>query len=302
MTEIRIPVSITYEVSGVTPVSKVIDGLRASEAAIKEAAGLLPSFLPDVAIQSISVGVQRISQQSPLREVLIAAIVLAQQEHMGEFIAPYAERIYGQAVTEPTSEMLGLLVSLVIVYGASAARDIVVGSVGGKVREQLKTLIKYTAQETGKSEKEITDILEARYSDVSLFKRLVRKSRDFFAPAHAERTSPVVIGNVSIPSDVVAEIPPSSPIKDKDMARYIPKDDVEIKLHAMDKDKQNTGWAAVIPSLSDRRIKLRIGKEVDKSDIWGKDTIRGDIVVVEKLTSYGFFPQEYQLTRVLGRD
>ena len=66
MAEIRIPISITYETIGITPVQKVIEGLQASEAVAGEAIELLPSFVPGLTVEASVIGVSRISQESPL--------------------------------------------------------------------------------------------------------------------------------------------------------------------------------------------------------------------------------------------
>lgn len=299
MAEVLVPISITYDVSGITPVGKVIDSLRASEAAINEAIDLLPSFVPTLVVLSRSVGVERISQQSPLRELLVVAIALAQQETIGEFVTPYAEAMLGRDISKGTGEMLGLLVSIVIIYGASAARDIIVKKFeDNRLKEQLNTLVGIAAKETGRTERDIRAILDTRYSEPGLFKKVTSRAREFFAPSHHEGTASVQIGDHIIPSEVVSEIPMTGAVRDKDLARYQPVEDVEVSIHAMDRDKSNTGWAAVIPCISDRRLKLRIAKELDQSSLWGRDRLKGDVVVVEKLTASGFQAQEYQLIRV----
>lgn len=299
MAEIRIPISITYETVGITPVQKVIEGLQASEAVAGEALALLPSFIPGISIEASVIGVSRISQESPLREVLIAALVLAHQKEIGAFVSPLASQLVGPEVAADYREVFGLLFSVVAIYGASAARDILVKKFENhKPRQMLEALISEVAVSTGKTEKEVRDILEARYSKPSLFKRVVAKARAFFAPSHHDGNAAVQISELTIPQEVVREIPQSGMIQSKDMTRYEPKYDIPINLHAMDRDKANTGWAAVIPSISDRRVKVRLTKEVDPKSLWGKDQITGDIVIVEKLTAHGFMPQEYQLTRV----
>lgn len=299
MAEIRIPISITYETVGITPVQKVIEGLQASETFAREAIELLPSFMPGVSIESSVIGVARISQESPLREVLIAALVLAHQEEIGAFVSPLVSRLAGPDMAADHSKVFGLLFSLAAIYGASAARDILVKRFENhKPRQMLDAIISDVAATTGKTEKEVRDILETRYSTPNLFKRVVAKAKAFFAPSHHDGYAPVQISGMTIPQEVIREIPQSGMIQDKNMTRYEPKYDVTISLHAMDRDKANTGWAAVIPSISDKRVKVRLGKEVDPKSLWGKDQITGDIVVVEKLTAHGFAPQEYQLTRV----
>lgn len=299
MAKIRIPISITYETIGITPVQKVIEGLQASEAVAGEAIELLPSFVPGLTVEASVIGVSHISQESPLKEVLVAALVLAHQKEIGDFVEPLVGNIVGPTVAADHSEVFGLLFSIVAIYGASAAKDILVKRFENhKPRQMLNALIADVAAATGKSLKEVRDILEAKYSTPNAFKKVVTKAKGFFAPSHCGGNAAVQIGSTIIPQDVVREIPQSGMAQGKEMARYEPKYDVTINLHAMDRDKANTGWAAVVPEISDRRLKLRLSKEVDPTRLWRKDVVSGDIVVVEKLTAHGFLPQEYQLIRV----
>ena len=299
MAEIRIPISITYETAGITPVQKVIEGLQASEAVASEVVELLPSFVKGLTVEASVIGVAKISQESPLRELLVVALVIAHQREVGDFVEPIASKLVGPDMAADHSVVFGLLFSLIAIYGASAARDILMKRFEDhRPRKLLDALVAQVASETGKTEKEVRDILEARFSTPSAFRKIVSKAKAFFAPSHHDGNAPVQIGQTEISQDVVREIPQSGVNQERDMARYEPKANVTINLHAMDRDKANTGWAAVIPEVSEKRLKLRLTREVDTSKLWARDTVTGDVVVVEKLTANGFSPHEYQLTRV----
>ena len=52
---------------------------------------------------------------------------------------------------------------------------------------------------------------------------------------------------------------------------------VELELHAQDKDREASGWAAVPKGISDKRLKMRLVDGVSPNELWGRDQIYGDV-------------------------
>ena len=61
MSEIRLPLSITYETEGVTPVADVIAALQATDALVKDAASLLPSLIDGLQVEKCSLNVRSLT-------------------------------------------------------------------------------------------------------------------------------------------------------------------------------------------------------------------------------------------------
>ena len=78
MTEIRLPISITYETEIPTPVADVIVALQAAEAISKDAVALLPSLIDGLQIEECSLNVHSLTEGS-LREALFLAILFTYQ-------------------------------------------------------------------------------------------------------------------------------------------------------------------------------------------------------------------------------
>jgi hypothetical protein len=106
-----------------------------------------------------------------------------------------------------------------------------------------------------------------------------------------------------ISSDTVRDIPYAGDSHQKqDFDKYDPHHAVELEMHAQDKDKDKdkaaTGWAAVATGISPARLKVRVVEPVQPSDLWGKDFVTADIVLVSKLTANGYQPFEIQISEV----
>lgn len=106
-----------------------------------------------------------------------------------------------------------------------------------------------------------------------------------------------MIDRKSIDQETVREVPyTSANDKPSDFDRYKPMDNVELKIHATDWDKSATGWAVIVPAIGERRLKMKLIDPVSPNQIWGRDHVTADIVLVSKLTSDGYQPFEIHLT------
>lgn len=125
------------------------------------------------------------------------------------------------------------------------------------------------------------------------------QAKRVFLPSQRDKNAPMVVDRARVPSELVREVPYSQPTEKKaDFDRYTPYNGLALEIHAMDRDKSSTGWAAVAPSIGGKRLKARVMDPVTPSDLWGKDHITADVVVVSKLTSDGYTPSEIQITAI----
>ena len=75
--------------------------------------------------------------------------------------------------------------------------------------------------------------------------------------------------------------------------------DVEIVLHATDRDRFRQGWAGHIPGVIDIRVPMRIDKTIPPESPFGRQVVRGDVLVVSDVTEEGDLkPREFVLLRL----
>lgn len=74
MAEIRLPLSITYQTEGRTPVGDVIIALQAADWIANDAVSLLPSLINGLKIEQSSLNVLSLTQESPLREYFFVGL------------------------------------------------------------------------------------------------------------------------------------------------------------------------------------------------------------------------------------
>lgn len=300
MSEIIVPFSISYQTDGTTPVADIIAALHSTDHVMREAVSLLPSLIDGLSVSGCSLNVRIISQESPLKELFGIALIVAFQDELKTEIPPMLESLLGITIDDKYDSVVTVTFMTVLFYGVSFAKDAILKKVENhRPRQMLDDLVATVARQLGKSEKEVMQVLEAKFSKPNVVKRLVKETVQFFLPSQKALNAPILIDRAIIDTPTVREVPytPSDEAV-TDYDRYTPMNGVDVEVHAMDKDKNATGWAAVVPSVSEKRLKMRLMDPLSSGDVFGIEKLIGDIVVVSKLTSEGFVPAEFQLIAI----
>lgn len=294
------PLSITYETKGTTPLPVVIIALQATDALSRDAVSLLPSLIPGLEIQASSANVRVLTQESPLREYFLLTLIIAFQDDLRTEVPPVLEELFNVSINDDYDSLVTVAFMVVLFYGVNFAKDAALRIVSdGKTRLIYRQLLREVSQQTNRSEEEIEKILESRFAKPTAIRKLVAAASNFFLPSHRESSVPVVVDRHKIDSDAIREVP-FGDVSDKSESfeRFQPFKEVTLELHAKDKDKKNAGWAAVAQGVCDERVRLKIMDPVTVEQIWGKDVVVGDIVLVSKMTAQGFAPSEIHLLAI----
>lgn len=301
MAEIRLPLSITYETTGATPLSDIIASLQATDVLAREAIALVPQFIPGIVVEKCSLNVLHLSQESPLRELFMFSLIIAFQDSLEAEVPPMLEDLFKVEVSSDYDTLVTVIFMIVLFYGADYSIQAVKKIVSNqKLKKKYDEVLQDLSSATGQTKEEIEQILEKRFGKPALMKRLIENAQRFFLPSHREGGAPIQIDRSDIEEDAIREVPFLGSVDSPaDLSKYEPRQDVVLEIHAQDRDKGSTGWAAIAEEISDQRLRMKIMDPVKPEQLWGRDTIRGNIVIVSKLTAYGYRPTEIHLTEVL---
>ena len=229
------------------------------------------------------------------------ALVVAFQGDLQDEVPPLLEDIFKIGVSEKYDTLVTVVFMIVVFYGAGMAIDAVKKAFTESLpKSKLEELVNTLALETGRSAADIRNIVEARFAKPAAVRRLLKETKNLFLPSQKDKNAPITFDRDIVDSETIRQIPyPGDEDDLPDFNRYKPYSTVELELHAQDRDRSATGWAAVAPSVSGERLKVRVMEPVTPSDLWQKDRVIADIVVVEKLTANGYQPTEIQITSVI---
>lgn len=300
MAELNVPLTISYETEGLTPISDVIAALQGADAAIRDAVALLPSLIDGIEIQRSTVNIRSVTQESPLKELIVVGIIAVLQSELSHPVSSAIEEMFGIDIPDKYNSIVTIVTMVVLFYGAAFMKDAAVKAVeDGALRRKLNQLADDIASRTGKTRDEILKILDAKYGTPSASKRLIALVSNFFSPSKKPETAPVVFDGDRVDEDTIREIPFQAELDEpEDLERYRHFKGVDIEIHAQDRDKAKTGWACVPVGISGERIRMKIIEPLKSSDVWNRDKIVGDITVISKMTPDGYVPSEVHLTSI----
>lgn len=300
MAEIRLPFSIIYETEGTTPIADVVIALQATDALMRDAVSLLPSLVDGLVVDDYSLNVRSLTQESPLRELFLVSLIIAFQNDLQSEVPPVIEDILNIAVSDRYDTLITVAFMAIAFYGAGISIDAAKKTFADSLpRAKFEELVQVLASETGKPAGDIRSIVEAKFGKPAHAKRLAGYAKRLFWPSQKDQNAPVFFDRDRISTELIREIPfPTKADQKTNFNRYTPYSGVSLELHAQDRDRAATGWAAVARNVSDRRLIVRVMDPVLPSDLWGKDEVQADIVVVSKLTSNGYDPVEIQIVAV----
>lgn len=297
--ELALPHSVTYAVGDDVPVTLVARSLLASERLIHESFRLLEDLEPGLSVSRVAVAVREVSQHSPLRQLLVATLVVTFQEDLERTVPSLLEAITGRDIP-PNAEAL---VTILVVVIALSIIDRAIKAVWPdketkKLRRDLARQVERLAQLTGKEVQEIERVLEDRF-DVTPTRSLLDKARDFVLPAKA-RNGEILAGDTTIVSrEAIQEVPDDIDRAIAEAPVHYERARVAIEVHRADRDENKHGWRAIIPAISERKVRMELAPTIAPSELYGKTLIIGDVLVQEATDAIGAVePRTYHLLRV----
>lgn len=227
--------SIVYETEGVTPVSDIIAALQAANEVSKDVVSLLPSFFEGLKIEASSLNVRSLTQESPLREYFLLALIVAFQDGLKAEVPPMIEDLFNVRISEDYDTLVTVIFMIVVFYGASIAIDGVKKAFTKSLpKAKLEDLIHTLALETGRPAQDIRSIIEARFEKPAATTRLLAQVGQFFLPSQKAKNAPVRFDRDVIPTETIREIPYSGAGEEakQDFSRYRPHTGIDLDLHA----------------------------------------------------------------------
>jgi hypothetical protein len=299
--KIEVPFTVTYDSKRVVPLDDVIDSLVAIRAMLNEATDLLPDFDSSVSLDGFYVSVNSVTQHSPLREIFLVALFVAFQDDIESAVGEAYNAMSGQELAAHYETLLSLVAMIVIYYGVGLAKDVITRSVAdGPSKKALYALAQDVSEMTGKPADQILKNLQGRYEKEGRRSGLIKSVTKFFVPSKRDNNSPIKVGKRTIPTEILLEAPEAHLLENAMEERQSrDQNDVRLEIHAMDKDRSRSGWAATADGISSRRLPLKLFDGVEPSQIWGRDFLRANITTIYQWDGIDFQPREIHIRSVV---
>jgi hypothetical protein len=237
---------------------------------------------------------------SSLREVLFVALFATYQKDLEKEVPDVINKMFGMDVSQH-SAIASILFIVLLYYGAEFVRGLVNKAIGRSLlQDELNGIVAEVSKEFHIGEDRIKQVLADCYRTPSRIKLLGKAAIRVFAPSKRQNNAAIIVGDRRIEPRIVAEVPSDTRLLDADEPPATePLENVRIELHAQDLDRAKSGWAAVIPEISQTRLRMQIYPPIKTEDIYTKHDVLGDIILVSRRNEAGNMePYMFYLVRV----
>ncbi len=293
---------VEYEIEESPSVAEIIASLEANDALLRQAGLVLERCIPGLEIQQATVAIRRISQESPLSEYFAFALVMTFQEELKREVPRLLENIIGKTIPPEYDTLVTVLVMLIAIYGISAVfKKLFPGKEPKHLQEEYGRLINVAGNYVHLDPQNVDEAVRA-VVDGPHRRQAETASRRFFAPVRGRKNRGIRgPGNAQISEEAVAEVPADLPLPDEEESKTETAfhQDVKVVLHAADKDRGAYGWAGHIPGVVDNRVRMQIDKGIKPERLFGRRSIRGDVLVSYDVEPDGeLVPREFLLLAI----
>ena len=273
--EISVPMSLYFDRSSAPTLQEVIDSLQGFDAIAKRFPKIL-SELMDVPVSSVSVNVNKIEIGS-LYDDLIVNFGFGGQEQIDLFMKEMHEEFMNHEAVPYLIFFLLLIAGGVVLYKAVSPKEKPMDPI---INSHNTTIVNIIAADVGKDPEQVKEIIERAVPHSESIKLAKDSCKIFNAFGDSESMKFKNFEKYSMPKELVKSFPSDIAVDEiEDMKDF---DGVEVQIRAADMDSLKTGWAARIPAVYDKRLKVKVAGAVDASKINMGASVKADVTVVYK--------------------
>lgn len=268
-----------YSTQNPVSVKEIIKSLQGWDAIVKQSKDVLAN-LTDCEIEGVELQVELLRTGSLYEDVVIK-LLFGSQEKMDEFVAK-CHGLIGEGALRNT--LVFAVISGLVGYGLYVASAAMSPENAPHFEANNNVIINIGAGEANLSPDGLKSVIE---TSVTNKKALAEGALKVISPARDDEKANLTIGSgtaqVTIPQETIMKAPTS--VSFDPTTKAVDYKDVDIQIRALDLDNPAKGWAAVVPGIIDRRVKLVLDPALDPKELAGKMSFRGDITVTQTLSS-----------------
>lgn len=295
--ELEFAEEIYYSIGNNPSIKEIIDSLQGWEAIILQSRGVL-SKLTESKITHIDVRVSKLVVGS-LMEKIIVTLGFGSQEECDKFFKNAHTKYIGKG--KMRSAIVWTVLGGLLFTGMQA---LVSPKEAAKIEANNNIFINIGTGETNISPEQIKSVLN---SDLVDKKQLSRNTLKALSPSRNDPTSTIKVGNGKyeglVTSESINAVPKEMPVNQQ--FKTSDYNDVDLEIRRLDLDNMESGWAAVIPGLVDRRVTLTFAPDIDPHSISHKFVVRADVQIIYKLSNSkkpSYKPHEIYIKNIVTPD
>ncbi|SDY09621.1 hypothetical protein [Nitrosomonas sp. Nm33] len=285
--EITIHQQIYYSNKDLVPIREIAEGLLALEAVIKQSPKVLESLFPGTKIESVEVFINELKSDS-IWESFVIKFVFGSQDKFDQFVTNLREKVGMDNIMNNPNLFTSILITMLLIGGAyslgkSDSEDKVERI--PVIEANNNTIINIGAGMMEMDAKDFRTIIEGAIKDKN---QLARNTIDVIKPAKRDPDATITFDkndDLKITANTIKAMPKQH--KETEREELIEDfKSIFMEVRAIDLDSQKTGWAAIIPDLGTRRIRLQLDPTINLEEVFEKRRFNGNVTVVFRYDKY----------------
>lgn len=282
-----------YSTENPVSVKEIIKSLQGWEAIAKQSLDVFVN-LTECEIDGVELEVELLRSGS-LYEDLVIKLLFGSQEKLDKFVEK-CHAVIGEGAVRNT--LVFAVVSGMVGYGLYLASSAMSPDKVTHFEANNNTIINIGAGAANLTPEGLKSVIE---TSVRNPKSLAEGAVKVISPARSDENASLTIGDgqqtIVIPPETIRQAPTSVSIDPLTQVRDY--SDVDIQIRALDLDNPSKGWAAVVPGIIERRVKLVLDPNVSAESLSGRLSFRGDITVISTLKNNEYKPTEILLREII---
>lgn len=282
------------------PAEEIAEALYALTRVVERSPRVLKKLIPGVSKAEARVFVDKLVSGS-IREDIFITLIFNSKEEMEKTIRRVREKL-GIDLNTKSGVIRAIVIGLLLVGASAAAGYSVAQLLSSETPPQKATVevshntILSIGENSGLNGDQILKAIEMTVRNKN---QLASDAVKVIKPAKRDPKAEIRFDNreeLTIPQHFIAKVP--SEVTTPENEKSDTKEHVKILIRAADMDK-GTGWAAIVPTVSSKRLRLELAPNIDLEDLFGKPEITGTVEVLSSRDSHGKMQlRAYYLTSI----
>ncbi len=278
--EITISQQVYYSNKELVPLREIADSLIALESVIKQSPDVLERLFSGTKISGVEVFLNELRSDSIWEDVVIK-FIFGSQAKLDQIITDARSKIGLELLSQKPKLLSAIILAMILSGGSYYVGKYRADSTEQKVTIEgnNNTVINIGADLLNMPTKEFRNAIDTAVKDKD---KLARDAAKVILPAKRDMGAHIKFNNdeqLQVTNDTVKAIPRH--VIEPEPEEFIEEiNNAEIIIRAADLDSFKRGWAVVVPSLSDRRVRLQLDSRIDTEFLMLHPHLKGNITVV----------------------
>lgn len=270
---VNVAYGITYNTIKPVPIPDVIKSLQSLEKLLQRTPAFVEKAYKEIKIVETKVFVSKIESGS-LIEDFVVQYVFKGRENCDD-----AKKVWDNIMKDNTAIRTVVAMGVGSLMTLGVMQIIPTGHSTTQIEAYNNTIINMGGTVDLKA-----DDFKAVLDSIKDKKSLSKEAVDAIKPAKADPGATISVSGITaldVPAAVIEEAPAEyTPPQPKE--REVNYNNVDLVVYASDRDKTESGWAGIIPTVVDKRTPISLDVTINPTNLHGRLKVKADVIVHER--------------------